>query len=289
MHETPEFTPTTRNGIAGWTHNESGRWLPLVRGGDGPEEGGSESGSTEGAPTGEPATTGEAGGTPAASEATGTPPAETFDRPYVEQLRQENARRRVEAKAFEDAFTGYNPDERQAFLDIAAGLADPTRQEASAKRLQQIANELLESEGAPRRPTGDVDPDQQPLTRAEFEKLSAERAEQQGIQDGIRQIVAEAKQLGYVENSPDYNELLFHASSPDVAGDLTKAHAKVQARKQEIIDSYAKDVAANGERWPAAATAATAAAAMDGGPPKDFKSARKGALAWLNARPGSAG
>lgn len=175
-------------------------------------------------------------------------------------------------------------------LEIAQGLASPGEtQRATAQRLQKIAESILKDDGkTPRRPTGEEDPDQQPMTRAEWKKEQARIQEEQAQAQAMEAIASEARELGYVENTPEHALLMLKALDPDVSGDLTKAHEKVQEHYTKKAQEIAERKAAAGERWPGVVsnTGAAGAADVEGGPTTDWKAARMGALAYIKAQAG---
>ncbi len=219
-------------------------------------------------------------------------PPETFSREYVEELRRENAERRTALKEYEEAYSAYSPQEKSALLDIARQLADPSTQPAVAKRLQAIADGILKgsADGKPTRPTGEEDPDQRPMTRAEWKAEQARLNEEQKQAQAIREIEDEARSLGIEPGSLEYAELLYIAQDPEVAGVLSKAHEKLEAHYAAKAKARAEALAAKGERWPGVPglnTGGTGAADAEGGPPKTWGDARKGAIAYLRARAGA--
>lgn len=216
---------------------------------------------------------------------------ETFSRDYVEGLRSESAGYRTKAKEYEAAFSGYDDASRTELLTIAKQLSDPATQPAVAKRLQAIAENILKGHesGTPTTPTGDEDPDSKPLTRKEWKDLQAEQDEARRNEEGIKSLETEARGLGIEPGSIEYAELLFIAQDPDIAGDLTKANAKLEEHWAGKAKARAEKIAKDGGRWPGAAGTAngTGAADAEGGPPANFKDARAGALAFLRGKAGS--
>lgn len=226
-------------------------------------------------PTGEAVSTPEAEAeAPAVTET----PEETFDRKYVEELRQESAKYRTRAKDYEDAFEGYDDDTKAAMLDLARELnADP---HMGSKRMVEVAKQVLGEDGF-RDLLEDKGP--KPLTEADVERKFKEREQAQAQEQAVQDVMREAKDLGYAEGTPDQAELFWFAHNK-TEGDLSKAHEAVQARKQAAVDEYLKGKEADADAFP---TPTTAGSGSTGGePPKDFGSAREALMARLAGKPG---
>src|SRR4051812_36363673 len=66
---------------------------------------------------------------------------ESFDRPYVTKLREENAKRRTEAKAYDEVFGETDQETRDYLLKLSQGLlTDP---KTTAHELVDIAKQVL--------------------------------------------------------------------------------------------------------------------------------------------------
>lgn len=251
----------------------------------------------------EPVTAGQAPGTEATTteatttqDASATTEATTTTEPehkgaptweMVEELRAENARRRVSSKQFEDAFSGYQPDERDALLDIAKQLADPNLQPAAAKRLQTIASEILKDadSGVARRPTGEEDPADKPLTRREWEKLQADRDAEAASKEGMAAIYRDMEKLGYPDSNSEDSRLLLGYATNEANGDLNKAHEMVQAWKEKLYTAHAEEVAAGRNKWLQNPSSAGGVLAGQGEAPKSFKDASAALREMLRAQP----
>lgn len=293
--QTPD--PILSNDGKFWIDPLDGRTVPVVRGGDGPEGEGGEPPAGDAPPSaaaGAPAAGSDAA-VEAAEEATTSPAAAaehgfaSVDEAVAElkKVRAEAASRRVALKDYDSAFEGYDDSAKAQLLEIAKGLADPNLQPATAKRLKEIA-ERIEASQSPTTPTGEPDPDQAPLTKAEWKRLEKEREEAQTLEAGIKAIETEARSLGYEPDSARYAMLLFEAQNPEVSGDLTKADERVKAYESTVIEGYRKSVQEGSEKWPGVVVpgSGTGAADVEGGAPKSFSEARKAALARLTGRPG---
>jgi hypothetical protein len=217
----------------------------------------------------------------------------------LKETRAEAAKRRTENKElaakvegyskYDTALAGYKPEEVDYLLELFHDLSDPKAQKRAAKELAEIAAKVNESD-APSRPTGEEDPDEQPLTKKEWKRLQDEKDQESAQATAIKQIEAEATRLGYPPDSKDYTLLLSEMIDPDVAGDVEKAAANVAAYKQGIIDDYSKQVAEGSEKWPAGTPPSSPAdpSDPDAGPPIGWKKSRKAAEAWLKAKAGEA-
>lgn len=217
---------------------------------------------------------------------------EVFDRPYVEGLRRENAGYRTRAKAYEDAFSAYTPEQQEVLLRMVRGLGDPNEQAKTAAEWKDIAERILNAE-TPVGPTGEEDPDAQPITRRDWKQMEAQRQHEAMVQH----IVAEAGELGFPEfvqgpNGPEpnirYSMLLHAAQRPEIAGDLKKAAEHVQQYERSVVDTHAKHLQENGEKWPPTTGTAGNTGAQEPQERPNYKDARKGALAWLASKAGQA-
>lgn len=212
---------------------------------------------------------------------------DVFDRKYVEELRNENATWRVKAQAYEQSFAEYSDDERAKFLDLAQGLSDPERHRETAREFVTIGKRILEAYGEDVGELAVPDPNR-PLTAKEVEAKLQEQEQQRTLQENIRRIAAEVRDLGYEEGSIDHYALL-QAANQNPQGDLKTAHEAVQAWKKGIIDSFIKEHSKKaGKHLPSTPNAGTGQAPAE--PPEeltgdmnsDFNAARARIDAMLN-------
>lgn len=284
------MTDTTKTTLIEGTHYfmHGNRMFPIVRGGDGPSDIGDTGG---GAPDGgvgagtaadvvDATPSVEVGGAPAAPE---TPPApagtdqDTFDRAYVEKLRQESAGYRTRAKTYDEAFDGFDDESREVFLGLAKDLVNSP--EAAARRMIEVSRQLLGDEfdsaltGPP-----------PALTREDAERLWAEKEAARTQEEAIRAVQSEARDLGYKDDTPDMSELFWFASN-ETNGDLKAAHEKVQARKQAAIDEFLEKKRASGESFTTPTTAGITAGG-DGEPAHTFEEASARLRARLSGEAG---
>lgn len=222
------------------------------------------------------------GGAADAGVSTPTAPAgtdqDTFDRAYVEKLRQESAGYRTRAKTYDEAFDGFDDDSREVFLGLAKDLVNSP--EAAARRMIEVSRQLLGDDfdsaltGPP-----------PALTREDAERLWAEKEAARGQEDAIRAVQNEARELGYKDDTPDMSELFWFASN-QTGGDLKAAHEKVEARKQAAIDEYLEKKRAAGESFTTPTTAGITAGG-DGEPAHTFEEASARLRARLGGQAGT--
>lgn len=177
------------------------------------------------------------------------PAQEVFDRKYVEKLRKESAGYRDRAKKYNDVFDGYEPEAVDEWMNLATTLkSDP---KAAAARFAELADairaEYGDAAGDDAEATlgiSDKDPelsDNQPLTRAEFDRLMSERERTADLDRRVRKIESDAVSLGYEKGSDEYDYLLWKAGRLP-SGSVQDAHAAIQAQEQAIFDRRVKAI-----------------------------------------------
>lgn len=178
---------------------------------------------------------------------------DTFDRAYVEKLRDEAARYRVTAKEreealgrFTSAFDGADDQIVDAFLEMASTLGkDP---KAGARELVSLARNLTGEEFESL-----LTDDDRPLTAAEVEarttKLLEEREARQREKAALDAVLSEARELGYEDGTFD-NAALFWFAHQQTDGDLKKADAALKEYRQSIIDSHIAQVKEANQGYP---------------------------------------
>ena len=182
---------------------------------------------------------------------------EVFDRAYVEKLRKEAADRRGQLRIYEEAFEGYDPETRDAFLQFA-------RLQYAAAQGDQEAIQMLEEFYADdaEDDTPEADPDDAPLTRAqaeemarmlareEAERLYAERERHQTEVRMVSEVRSTAETMGYQFGTPEYKMLLTLANEPDVIGTddpLAEADRRFKAWQQTLIAGHTGQKAAQAD------------------------------------------
>jgi len=207
---------------------------------------------------------------------------DTFDRAYVEKLRQESASYRTKAKPYEETFGSYSDEDREVWFEAARRFAADPRD--GGEYLKQIADAVLaeyqaEQDEANAPITDDQD---RPLTMAQYTALrEAERvkAEQEAE---VARIEKQAAALGYDTTSEEYTYLLTVASRlPD--GDLDKAHAKIQAAEEARFQARLAKMQAEAEEAPTAPNPAAGAAPGTERQLREWKDAERAARARLEA------
>lgn len=161
---------------------------------------------------------------------------------HIAKLNRENASRRVQSKKYDSVFGQFDEDVQDGLLGLVSTLA--TDPEAGAKQLLQVAKNIL-GEDALKEP--EFDPDK-PMTFKEYEALKAkeqakqkeaetQRQQEEENEKAVKAIFTKAEELGYKDKSTDRHVLLSIAAA-ETNGNLDKAHEKVQAYRQSIIDEY---------------------------------------------------
>jgi hypothetical protein len=177
--------------------------------------------------------------------------ATTFDRKYVEKLREENAKYRTERNQLRDehgrfvtAFDGLDPELRDTFLQLPQAYRnDPV---ATARWMREQAEAILNGET-------DEPPAEKPLTRAEYDKL---RQEERIAQDA-QSILAQVTDLGYKPDSYEGRAFLAFALEQH-GGDIAAAHTAVEAEKaatrKQAVDEYLNDKKVDARNTPSPVT-----------------------------------
>ncbi len=172
---------------------------------------------------------------------------ETFDRKYVEDLRRENASYRTRAKTFEDAFAGYDDNDREFLLGLVRDIqASPT---TAVQRAQQLIDALGGNVAAP----DDADDENRPLTKAEVAAMLAEFSKTERTtreqETAIDNVYGEAEKLGYKRNTKDMVEVLWVAAN-ETDNDVAAAHKKIQDDRQAIVDAAIDKLRNDASRTP---------------------------------------
>lgn len=186
--------------------------------------------------------------------------ADTFDRAYVERLRKENATYRTRAKEYEDYAKHFEPygEEDRAVWTEAMRLFNEDPQQG-ADYLERIAQAVKAGFTQEQAEAIAADGSDEPLTRADLDRIFAEREAKAAEDAAIARIEKQAVELGYDPASEEYAYLLHVASRlPD--GDLNKAHAKIQAAEEARFEARLAKMQAEAEDSPVAPSAGAGAA-----------------------------
>ncbi len=168
---------------------------------------------------------------------------DTFDRAYVEQLRDEAAKYRTRARDYENTFEGYDEETRAGWLELI-GMAKAA--EGNPEIQQQLAQMLgFELQQEDVQAMEETIAEDRPLTREEYAQIAREEArslytEEQAARDeqnAIHDIQTRAKALGYDQESPDYVLLLKFANDMDTP-DLEAASEQVKAYHQAKYEEF---------------------------------------------------
>lgn len=198
-------------------------------------------------------------------------------RPYVKQLRDEAAERRVTLKPYEDVFGKFEPEETQALLSVIGGLANEETQFEAATRLKAVVDSILGD--------GTEDPNR-PLTRADLDRIEQTKQAKAQEEAAVTAVIKEATDLGYPEGTTAHRRLLDLAVN-ETGGDLKKAHEAIAAEREQIIADYAKQVMEGKAKWPTLAPPVGTTPANEGAPPKTWAEARANSQARNKAVYGS--
>ena len=160
----------------------------------------------------------------------------------VEKLREENARRRIEARELREVWEGYSDEERERMQNVVRKLPEDPR--AAYDDLNRMIENLREGLGIEEETDEmsepEIDEDPQPvgergLTEDDIAKLVDERLAAAAQESRAKQIFSDAQALDprYAEGSDDLFQLLRVASRE---GSLEKADKVLKEREQGIRD-----------------------------------------------------
>lgn len=162
---------------------------------------------------------------------------QTFDRKYVENLRNEAAKYRTEAKPYKEVFEGYDEQSQTVLLNVLTLLREDPAE--GAKALREIAQGLSPEEA--KQLEADIKEAEAEDEEIDVEKLVeqklAERDKQKQEESAIEGVIKQATDLGYPQGDPDHITLLWIANH-QTNGNLAEAAKVIEARNQKIIDTY---------------------------------------------------
>ena len=200
-----------------------------------------------------------------------TPDPDTFDRAYVEELRQEAAKYRTRAKAYDEAFDGYDDDTREAFLTFAKlqRAAANGDEDAIAQLEEWYADDDTDDEPESDFPQfkskAEFDEYQRTIAREEAERLYAEREQHQGRIAAVSAVQQRARdEFGYdpSPDNPDYILFMKFVNLPEVMAlddPMKEGQRRYEAYWQEKVQSYITKKGAQADRTPASTPAGGAA------------------------------
>ncbi|HEV7535238.1 MAG TPA: hypothetical protein VGP90_06360 [Acidimicrobiia bacterium] len=217
-----------------------------------------------------------------------------FDRSYVERLRTEGARYRTEhnatrqqLSAYETAFGGYAPEDRQVWMDLASTWANNPAE--AAEMMNTIAQAVLTPEGdaAPETPAEPVTAEEMAgLTPQQVQEMisSALTAQQQQAaeQRAVDEVYSEIRAAGFDPSTKEGFMVLWLANNGG-NGDIQAGIRDMQAWRQSIVDEYVTG-RSNGHH---ATPSPNGAVATTQEPIHDLKDARKAAEAYIRAQMGA--
>lgn len=208
---------------------------------------------------------------PAEPETPSVPEGDTFPRSYVEELRQESAKYRTQAREFSDAFDGYDDDARAEMLGIVRDLV--AAPESAAARMIEVAKALYGDEFEARIKDNKPRALTQDDLEREFQRREAQRAEQ----EAVAAVQREAAELGYPDESPEA-VMLYGLAAKFHAGDLRAADKYLKDLKEAAVAEYLTAKQGQAEAFPPVTTGG--AAPSPASEVKTFDDARK---AFLNS------
>lgn len=278
-----------------------GRTLPVISGGS---DEGLAAAPAEAAPAAAPVSAPEPAAAPPVAAVEADPfdgelgDDQVFSRGYVEKLRKQGQTYREQAQThaeqlaeYESVYGQYEPDDRQAWFEMANRWAEDPR--AGAEMMQRIADAVLNEGKTPEEATEQVIAEDQVAAEAQQagvamtpeqiqalvdERLAAEKA-QAAQEQAVEQVFTELRAAGFDPQSRDGHSVLWTANH-ETGGDIAKAIEIVKADKQKIIDEYVAAKSAPSARTAPSDGMLAQPIPEVGGLDDAFKSAN----AWLKAQ-----
>jgi hypothetical protein len=214
--------------------------------------------------------------------------------PYVEKLRKENADRRVENKGWKDSFSAFDAQD-QAWIQETfrlAGSDDAQVAAAGVARIEQMKNIITgvdnsEPAPAPAPATAPVksnavpegapvdNPEDAPITRAEFKRWQDEAAAEASRKTQWASIDSELAGMNIVNGTPEY-KLAIEFARTETKGDLKEAADMVGRYQQSIVDNALSAKSGQSSKFPSTSGNTASGSAAD--------PASQDAPSWENAR-----
>ena len=174
----------------------------------------------------------------------------TFDRPYVERLRNEAAEARTKVKTYED-LDKLTPEKRDAWLTLARTM------ETDPLKAYQWLDDLVKESGVRAATSTEgsqplVAAGDKPLTQADLERVLGERDAARLNEQLIGEVYGELRDVGLDAESPDPATAALSIAVMKVAADHTAGDIKaaydlvVTAPRQKAIDDYVAEKASQG-------------------------------------------
>jgi hypothetical protein len=214
----------------------------------------------------------------------------------IRKARDEAASRRVEHKPYKEAFSQFNEDEQKYLLDVVrmAGGSDAEQRAAAAefKRLSDV----LSGEESPEEAVASATEEKAPKVEAPTQSVPSaddirkmiedainqdrgQRQQEKIMEDQVKKIVAEAKELGFEKGTPQYNFLMnaARANGGDLKAAAEEFHSMLKAPAEE-----------SSTNWPTSPTAVGTPPPTSGKPEwvGDTKKTSEALRQWLDSRPG---
>ena len=226
------------------------------------------------------------------------PDGDSFDRPYVEGLREENAKWRTRTRAIESSFEGYTPEDQSRFLDLARNLT--TDPEAALEEFQGVTDRLRKKLGkevpVPEEAPTPIPPVEEApppapvgLTEDDVNRMVGERlqkdADARKAQSDIDATLAEAEALDDRYKDPVAKAQLFaaaQANRTDLAGAHEILSGGFNSAVEAAVEQRLADLAA-GKKFPPRLPAGDPTASKEVGHDLSLEEARRRADARIDA------
>eukprot|EP00919_Chromeraceae_sp_WS-2016_P071737 GHVR01169826.1.p1 GENE.GHVR01169826.1~~GHVR01169826.1.p1 ORF type:complete len:248 (+),score=60.86 GHVR01169826.1:578-1321(+) len=220
---------------------------------------------------------------------------------YIKELRDEAATGRVTHKPYKDAYQNYTPEEREYMLKLnALAVGGAEDQAQAAKEYLRLSNALggdvptkedTKAEIVVPEEKSETDVTAPGLTDADVDDRVTKRidefARKQEVNRRVAEIKREANELGYEDDSADY-QLLMAVAQRETDGDIKAAHKNIEERNQALIDDFVKKQTDKGARFPTQSR--QSASPPNGGNTPDWvgddKATDRAVKEWLSANSG---
>lgn len=197
----------------------------------------------------------------------------------IRRLRDENAKRRLDTKAYEESFTGFEEPERNAWLELGKlWKSDPDQAREVFKELAAIeAAQEQQQQAQVFDNSQTFDPNT--ISSAVRQAMQEERQAQAHAAE-LQKIDLELTNLGYKQGSPEA-ETVMQLALTRTKGDISKANELFKGIIQSQVDARLAAMS-QGIPTPPVAEGPQGSPVANPSPPKTFKEARAAARAFLN-------